>query len=208
MLDELISVIETLKARIATHRSDLQASETRTRMALINPLLTALEWDVSDPGLITPEYASNGRADYALLSDDGKPAALVEAKKLGEVLETHRMQMLNYSNASGVGYAGLTDGNHWELYEVFRKGTLDERRILELSITATPAYRCALQLLLLWRPNLASGEPVSASEPIFSAEQVCPKTRNLPISNRLSRVAPPSPSNEGWTSIAECAELM
>ena len=45
--------------------------------------------------------------------------------------------------------------DHWELYEVFRRGTFDERRALELSTTGTPALRCALQLLLLWQPNLA-----------------------------------------------------
>ena len=34
-LDDLVSVIETLKARLQTHRQVLQANETRTRMALM-----------------------------------------------------------------------------------------------------------------------------------------------------------------------------
>ena len=41
-LDALVNVIDTLQERIATHRQLLQDSETRTRMALIDPLLTAL----------------------------------------------------------------------------------------------------------------------------------------------------------------------
>ncbi len=73
----------------------MQDNETRTRMALIDPLLIALGWDTSDPALVIPEYASNGRADYALLGSDGNPAAFIEAKRLGEGLKTHRMQMLN-----------------------------------------------------------------------------------------------------------------
>ena len=49
MLDDLVSVIETLQQRIREHGATLRENETRTRMALINPLLTALSWDVSDP---------------------------------------------------------------------------------------------------------------------------------------------------------------
>ncbi len=201
MLDDLVGVIETLKTRIQDHRADLQASETRTRMALIDPLLTALGWDTSNPRLVTPEYASNGRADYALLSPDGPPAALVEAKKLGEALEPHRMQMLNYSNASGVAFAGLTDGSHWELYDVFRKDTLDKRRVLELSISDTPAHKCALELLLLWRPNLASGEPIEANKPVITVSP--PVEQTNPIEQTNENQQPPTPTNnEGWTSLS------
>ena len=83
MLDDLVGVIETLQQRIRDHGPTLRENETRTRMALIDPLLAALGWDVSDPAVVTPEYNVSGRwADYALLGTDGKPAATLEAKKL------------------------------------------------------------------------------------------------------------------------------
>ena len=133
-LDDLIALIELLRARIGSHHTVLRENETRTRMALIDPLMHALGWDVSDPGVVTPEYkVSGGWADYALLRSDGRPAATVEAKELGEALASHRMQMLNYANASGIDYAVLTDGNRWELYDIFKRGPLEERRILEVS---------------------------------------------------------------------------
>ena len=117
LLGELVGCIELLQERIRSHRDALRENETRTRMALIDPLLRALGWDVFDPGMVKPEYkVEGGWADYALLRSDGRPAATVEAKKLGEALSSHRMQMLNYANASGIEYVGLTDGNHWELY--------------------------------------------------------------------------------------------
>jgi hypothetical protein len=76
-------------------------------MALIDPLLRALGWDVFDPEVVTPEYkVEGGWADYALLRADGRPAATVEAKKLGEVLGSHRMRLLNYANASGISITG------------------------------------------------------------------------------------------------------
>ena len=176
-LDDLVALIELLRARIRSHNTALRENETRTRMALIDPLMHALGWDVSDPGVVTPEYkVSDGWADYALLRPNGQPAATVEAKKLGVALMSHRMQMLNYANASGIDYAGLTDGNHWELYNVFKRGPLEERRILEVSIANDPAHESALKLLLLWRPNLESGQPVAARASILAeARRTTPK---------------------------------
>ena len=170
-LDDLVGCIELLQKRIRAYEATLRENETRTRMALIDPLLKALGWNISDPGVVTPEYkvstGGNRWADYALLRPDGKPAAAIEAKKLGTVLDVHRMQMLNNANASGIEYAGLTDGNNWELYTVFQPGPLEERRILEISIAGDPAPASALKLLLLWRTNLTSGEPVSANKPVL-----------------------------------------
>ena len=198
-LDDLVARIELLRARIQSHNAALRENETRTRMALIDPLLHALGWDVSDPGVVTPEYKVSDRwADYALLRPDGKPAATVEAKKLGVALASHRMQMLNYANASGIDYAGLTDGNHWELYDVFKRGQLEERRILEVAIADTPAHESALKLLLLWRPNLESGQPVVASAPILGkAKQQTPKQ---PVVKQ-----DPAPRSESpdWISLSE-----
>ena len=194
-LDDLVARIELLQARIRSHKIALQGNETRTRMALIDPLMHALGWDVSDPGVVTPEYkVSEGWADYALLRPDGRPAATVEAKKLGETLAAHRMQMLNYANAAGIDYAGLTDGNHWELYDVFKRSQLEEKRMLKVSITNDPAHESALKLLLLWRPNLESGQPVAASALILG------KARQ-PTSKPPS-VEPPVPSPD-WFALSE-----
>ena len=167
LLDELVAVIETLKQRITNHGSTLRENETRTRMALIDPLLLVLGWDTTDPSVVIPEYDVSGRkADYALLGQNRQPTATIEAKKLGEPLQSHLGQMINYSNMAGIEFAGITDGDQWELYEVFRRGTLDERRMLNLRISASPPYLCALRLLLLWRPNLSSGRAEQANTPI------------------------------------------
>ena len=187
LLQPLVEVIETVKRRIAEHGASLRENEIRTRLALIDPVLHALGWDVSDPAVVTPEFTTpNGRADYALKNPNGDAVAAIflEAKKLGENLQPHRMQMLNYANASGVDYAGLTDGQRWELYDVFKRGELSERQLLAVSITDAPAHESALKLLLLWRPNLASPPPTSAQTPI-----VQPVTPNHPTST--SAVSPP-----------------
>ena len=126
-------------------------------MALIDPLLRALGWDVFDPEVVAPEYkVAGGWADYALLRTDGKPAAILEAKKLGEALSPHRMQMLNYANAfrdrlrradrrqpTG-SFTESSSGLSWMIDENWRSKS-----------PSTPAHTSALELLLLWRPNLA-----------------------------------------------------
>jgi len=197
-LDDLAGCVELLKERMQSYRTVLEENEIRTRAALIDPLLHALGWDVSDPAMVMPEYKiDNKPVDYALFRSDGEPAATLEAKKLGESLGAHRMQMLNYANMAGIEYAGLTDGNHWELYKVFQPGRLEERRILEVSIADAPAHASALKLLLLWRPNLASGEPTLASTPIVDDRRPAP----APVQVEQATAPPPAASN--WIALSE-----
>ena len=168
-LDDLVHVIETLQQRIKDHGDSLRQNETRTRMALIDPLLQALGWDVADPSAVLPEYDVSGkRADYALLSGNSV-VVFLEAKRLDEPLSNHRSQIVAYASELGIKFPALTNGNEWEVYDNSKLVPIEQRRILNLSINGTPAHQCALQLLLLWRPNLASGQPVQAKEPILSA---------------------------------------
>lgn len=193
LLDELIATIETLKQRITDHSNTLRGNETRTRMALIDPLLQVLGWDTADPSLVIPEFNVKGlKADYALMGRPGDPMAILEAKKFGEPLHTHLGQMLNYSNMAGIEYAGITDGDCWELYEVFRRGALEDRKLLNLRISESPSYQSALNLLLLWRPNLSSGHAEQAKIPIAN-----------PIDDPIDEINPPLPDLTEWVPLAE-----
>ena len=212
LLNDLVGAIDILKKRIHTHGSDLQANETRTRMALIDPLLQVLEWDPADPTLVTPEYASgSGPVDYALRGSGDKPAAFIEAKKLGEPLAKHQEQMVRYANMEGVPYAGLTDGDCWEFYEVFKQERLEDRRLLQVSISHDPIHECALKLLLLWRRNLSSVQPTQANKPIFvGAPEPDPESAKAPLSTpepdpEPATIAPsstPEPKNTEWVALS------
>lgn len=167
MLEDLMEVINTLKKRIQTHGAILKVRETRTRMALIDPLLKVLGWDTSDPALVIPEFdfKNQKRADYALLDSANNPVFVLEAKKLYEPLDNHTGQMAVYAFNDGIPYAGLTDGNSWRMYDVFKQKPLEDRLVLDISIVETPLHESALQFLLLWRQNLASRSPQSARQP-------------------------------------------
>ena len=167
-IDALVRAIEALQERIRNDGDTIGSNEIRTRTALVDPLLTALGWDTTDPAMVIPEYAAGGgTADYALLKvtpDDGSPViAFIEAKRLHEPLEPHRAQMLTYANMSGVKYAGLTNGDRWELYEVFKEAPLHERRLVDVSLRREPVIDCAAKLLLLQATNLQRGMGLSTT---------------------------------------------
>lgn len=190
VMTKLASCIENLQARIRKHRGSLCNNELRTRISLIDPLLRTLGWNVSDPEMVLLEYSiGKMKADYALLGEDDKPVAILETKSLGSNLsDNHRMQMLTYATSQGIAYAGLSNGDAWELYDVFKQAPLSDSIILDLSIENSPAYHAALQLLCLWRPNLGSGKVTHAKVPILGL----PKNTIVP---------PPSPSRD-WISLA------
>ena len=206
MLDDLVGVIATLQGRIEQHRPALSQSEALTRYALIDPLLRALGWDTADPALVTPEYTvGNGRADYALLGGGDKPQAFIEAKKLDETLESPRNveQIFTYALTQRVKYAALTDGNRWVLDDV-SDFSGSERRKLSVSLSGEPAHQLALKLLLLWQPNLATGRPVAAGEPILAATvaPVAPTPAATVDSQTTISLSNQSPG-EGWIPLAD-----
>lgn len=174
-LDELVATIEMIKQRTKDPetKKSLAANETRTRQVLIDPLLLALGWDVSDPSVVELEYsAGHGRADYALLGQDG-PVAVVEAKRLNDDMDNHVMQALNYANSRGIKFMVVTNGDDWRMYDVFEPKPIEEKIIMEFSVLRTPTHKSALKSLGMWRPNLASGStPIAATSSFFVTEEV------------------------------------
>lgn len=164
MLDDLVRVIETLQRRIRDHGATLRENETRTRMALIDPLLSALGWDVSEPSAVTAEYGiGDDFVDYALLGPNNLPVALVEAKKLGLPLSTHQRQLFGYCEQASVRYGALTDGSNWRLYDLSK---MDDKLTDTVAITGGAlVHQIVMRLLPLWRPNLASNPPAMPDIP-------------------------------------------
>jgi type I restriction enzyme, R subunit len=85
--------IEKLKDRSKTTIDALEFSEKETRKYLIDELLVQAGWDVGEKGNCTDEVGQEvelqeqgtnsglGYADYVLYDQDGKPLAVIEAKK-------------------------------------------------------------------------------------------------------------------------------
>ena len=114
--------------------------EEHTRYAVIDPVITALGWDTSDPKECHPEYwrfrgdESAGRVDYALFgtpdldaigSGTVAPDVIIEAKSLNVVLAEHVGQLQRYVDAvprMRRGVAVLINGREWWLYDPTEEG--------------------------------------------------------------------------------------
>ena len=194
-LDELVAVIDKIKQRINDHRASLSANETRTRQVLIDPLLGALGWDVTDPTSIELEYDIRGkRADYALLVDD-KPVAVIEAKRLGkQLIDDDTIQVMNYANTAGIEYMVVTNGDEWYMYSVFQRGAIEHRLVMELRLSPNPSHISALNSLEMWHPNLAPGS--------VHTEANIPTRIDISVSDDDDSGADTSPTvDQEWQSI-------
>ncbi len=218
-LDELAATIETIKQRIIDHRSSLAANETRTRQVLIDPLLAALGWDVSDPDQVELEYDVRGRrADYALLVA-AQPVAVIEAKRLGhQLVDDNTMQVMNYANTAGIEFMVVTNGDEWKMYSVFERGAIEERIIMELSVAGFESHVIALKSLTMWRTNLGtSSAPTEANEPVIKSLPDFQSPTSHPGEIRDSNAGRQRPADrtqsndqmgvnqigEGWHSVAD-----
>ena len=202
MLDDLVDLIEELQKRIKEHGAHIGDYEKRTRVALIDPLLCSLGWNVSDPAAVEVETkTANGWADYALLGANRLPVMFIEAKKLADkdapITQTVGYAVSeNISNNTNVRYCASTNGDRWEVYDLSQ-----QRSVVKASIAGDDPAKCAFQLLGLWRRSLLEkGRFEQAIEPLL--ELGSPKDSE-PVDEELPVPPPVQPPFVGpeWTPL-------
>ena len=176
-LDDLNELVGRLKERIEQHKDVLGRNETATRYALIDPLLTALGWDLSDPGQVRMEYntgegRADGYADYAMFArgDTDTPELVIEAKKLGTPTSVGVDQSIGYCLKDDISYFVVTNGEKWEAYYIYKSGKLADKRVVDFSLT-DPTQPTVMKTLWLWRGNFESGSPIVPVAPDRLASQ-------------------------------------
>ena len=142
---------------------------------------------------------------------DGEAVALIEAKALGKPLEDKATDQVHiYANQNGIPYMIVTDGNRWEMYEVFKQATLDERRLMKFELRKQPAHEIVLQALRIWKPNLASGKPKAAMKPVLGPppdKDVDKDTPALPVPAPPDKIPVNQLYLEYWTTLKNNLEL-
>ena len=214
-LESLYALVEKLRQRIERHRAALSGSEWLTRYTLIDPLLRELGWDTEDPELVIPEYSSGGgRADYALLGETGRPAVIVEAKKLGEPLSLSVIsQVLNYCLIEGTAHFAMTDGRRWEIYETHKPVPISEKQVVSFDLLGASPSDVCLKALALWRQNIASGQVGMAHTPVVSSTDDAPAVGQQPEQHVATPPTQASPiptspvaiadTNVEWTDLSD-----
>ena len=172
--DNLLSLVQALRERIGEHRSALSSNEMLTRYALVDPLLCELGWDTADPAIVIPEDTSGlgrGRPDY-VLQNNGQPAMVIEAKKLGSGLQNGARQAIDYAMDANrqARYFAITDGQHWEIYDTNRPAS--DMRVASFNVMATSPAEVCLKAMALWRPVVDYGIVMAAETPIVGLEDI------------------------------------
>ena len=175
--------IDTICNRMKLHQGYFQREE-HTRYALVDVMLCALGWDLSDPAQVKVEFRPSEdrndarRVDYVLLGPDGEtPLVMVEAKAigsndiayyLGEVedppdtkegdwveWDTNDVgQLESYCESLPFGYGVLTNGNFWDIYNLSTPGSFKEKRKKYFPVSNTDTDESVEVLKLLHRWNV------------------------------------------------------
>ena len=130
MQNQLTSFIEILKV----DRRIISFDEAATQQAVVTRLLSLLGWDIFNIDEVTPEYSiGEGRVDYSLRIGNVNKV-FIEVKKIGEELEKHQEQLLEYSYKQGVRLSILTNGVTWWFYLPWQEGSWEQRKFYSIDI--------------------------------------------------------------------------
>jgi predicted type IV restriction endonuclease len=130
-------------------------NETAVRDQLINPILHALGWDVTDPDIVLPnEPGKDGKVpDYSLMKNK-QIKLIVEGKHLGVDLRQDRVigQLGSYCHSRSIDFGLLTNGVEWLLFKTFERN-IAERIVWHIDIRQN-TEKATEKLSLLFHHNI------------------------------------------------------
>jgi hypothetical protein len=151
MNEEINDTLIRYAERVNSFREQFQKwTEVEVKKYLIEPLLTVLLWDPTDPNFVRHEFpvtmgSETKKIDYALMSGD-TPICVVEAKA-GELDEVAARQALSYARNLDVPWALVTNGQRLRLYGIEFFKSQDVVNSLVMDIEISPTHLMSLDYL-------------------------------------------------------------
>jgi len=157
--------METFIRDLKANKNIYLFDEEATKQAIILRLLNLLGWNPYNIEEVKPQYGILGKkCDYALRINSTTKIFL-EVKKIGEDLERHQEQLLDYAFKEGVKLAVLTNGISWWFYLPLREGSWAQRRFLAINLLENEEKESLSNLHnYLSRANVASGKAVTDAQ--------------------------------------------
>lgn len=168
MREQLDTFIKSLKE----DRKVISYDEAATKQAIILQLLSILKWNTYNTDEVTPEYSvGGGNVDYSLRVG-GLNKVFIEVKRVGEELENHQEQLLNYSFQEGVKLAILNNGRTWWFYLPLHEGSWEQRRFYTIDILEQETEEVVSKFSdFLSKDNVASGQAVQNAEEVYKSHR-------------------------------------
>ncbi len=168
MEEELLKLLE----EIQFDRRLVSFDEAATKQTVILRILSCLGWNPFNIDEIYPEYSvGGGRVDYALRHNNYNKV-FMEVKKVGEDLENHQAQLLNYSFQEGVKLAILTNGITWWFYLPLHEGSWEQRKFYTIEIYDQSAEEITQKFVdFLSEENVISGKAIENADKIYKSKQ-------------------------------------
>ena len=204
----LVDAIPKALAAVAKLKTSSAANEANTKAHVIEPLLSALGWDLLEIDAVAREVKvfEGTFLDYAL-KQAGNPRLYVEAKGAGENLDDKKFiaQTINYANNDGVLWCLLTNGVRWRVYKTNEPVAMDQKLLFEVDLgddSESTAEKAKL-LNLVSRAAVDSGELDRFGDRVFTDARVRKALADLatdlpgPLVDALAaRLGPPAVSPE------------
>lgn len=151
-------------------------NEANTKALLIDPVLTALGWDLSDVDVVAREVKvfDGTFLDYSLTPWSG-PRLYVEAKGLAENLGDKKFiaQTINYANNDGVVWCVLTNGLQYRVFKTNEPVSMDQKLLFEVDLRDPDPVQDKIRLLrLIGRDSAESGALTAYGDRVFTDTRV------------------------------------
>lgn len=155
----LASAVEVIRKRIQHIRDRKEAiGEQNTKATVIDPLLSALGWDLQEIDEVRREYRrkpQDNPVDYALFLNRTE-CLLIEAKSLEKDLGDRKWisQNISYAAVAGVKWCVLTNGDEYRIYNAHAEVDVEEKLFRKVSISASDSKTLLDTLALLSKDKM------------------------------------------------------
>jgi len=185
----LVETMTKMRGRIDHIRERNQGiGEHDTKATLIEPVLSALGWQLDELDEVRREYRrkpQDNPVDYALFILR-QPRLFVEAKSLDTTLDPRKCasQVLGYASVVGVGWCLVTDGNEYRLYNAHAAVDVEDKLFRRVRIADESQTEYCLETLgllaketmgenvleMLWKGQFIDRRVQKALEELFLNE--------------------------------------
>jgi len=168
MIEKLLEFVKNMKL----DRRLVSFDEASTKQGVVLQILSLLGWDTFNVEEVYPEYSvGEKKVDYALRHNNSNKV-FIEVKKVGEDLEKHQEQLLNYSFQEGVKLAILTNGITWWFYLPLHEGSWEQRKFYTVEIYDQNPEEISQKFIdFLSKENVLSGKSIENAENVYMGRQ-------------------------------------